>query len=380
MNRSTTQSQRFPFACSEIFRLAEDARNSPTVERYEPDAISSIIKIVSAACDRTEEALSNERTTTQVRDFGDIENLLHEISHLDFPGWPEYASLRQNTVVLCPAVLRTGRYHDDCALPDHGGFMLRTLTWRYLAATLAVYRASWPGSQEQRSFDIDDARRSLIFAAKNQREMLEALHVDPMRIAGDFTGLAITLSTDEKIESFVVTIREIDCDVSSRLLSETATNALAASGERMINHDILLTGSISNTAMNVIPSSLGRHVHLVGNPDEVRFIVVVSDVPDHIKVNQPAAKSEGRFRLSKSRLRDALLGRASSVFDRDWLAGSKSNSATRFGMVPKVINSPVALELNVLKFQDQGTPEGQSEPSISRTRMAQLFSGYKYLE
>jgi hypothetical protein len=119
---------------------------------------------------------------------------------------------------------------------------------------------------------------------------------------------------------------------------------------------------------------LDHSVHLIGSPDEVRFVVVVSDVPD-LKGNQiPQDPYEGRFRLNKSHLRDVFLGRRyHGLFPPSVLTLDRAMTASRQDDNSSLHPPPAEIMLDEKNVEE----ELENETLISSKQVSRLFFSYK---
>jgi hypothetical protein len=123
-----------------------------------------------------------------------------------------------------------------------------------------------------------------------------------------------------KCDAHLITINQL-CD----LYLHNETDLVACAKDVLRCKDI--DGTINNIVMLDSAELLSRkhrsyqvydrNVHLVGNPDEVRFVIFVSELTETKEPTKPPEEApyEGRFRISKSLLRDAFVGRHDKAAD-----------------------------------------------------------------
>ncbi len=385
MTEMTPDNQLLASDLFDIFQLFADARNSATVS-YRQDEISSLIDLVTAACHRAEETASryyDVANTFPVFEGLPWDDALDEIwDDLHIPKGLEWTSVGTDLTAICPTVLRTGSYHDRCKLPDAGGFLLRALVWRYLATRLAMLRTSQKIKGYHPLFSLDAVRRSLIHTAKTQREMLDTILMADTNVAGDMTALAVSQHAAASFNSYLVTVSELSGgDKDAFKLTSRAKFALNNVKNPEINHKVIMSDDIPSAFEYGDSYCWGdQPIHLVGNPDEVRFVFVVSGVPDNDDRPPSDEIYEGRFRLSKSGLRDAFAGLPSD--EARFYGGLEFYRAA----YQTISIDPMYPDRSVLHSAadklglDYHAPEAVKNDSlISRSKVAREFFGYKGL-
>jgi hypothetical protein len=200
-------------------------------------------------------------------------------------------------------------------------------------------------------------------------------------VAGDMTALAVTPLGESGADDYLVNVSELGARVPTCAeLIDRARVALKRPPKENINHNILMTSCINDNDMTVLAQCIGNNIHVAGNFDDVRFIVVVSDVPDRNKPDDPPAAYEGRFRLDKSRLKEAFLGRTDhrSSFgirsEADW-----KRDLVRAVPVPAELDQPVFRSTAIQLNSEQKEEENTDDDVISRGQVAREFFGYKGL-
>jgi hypothetical protein len=215
----------------------------------------------------------------------------------------------------------------SCNQRDVGDMLSGAATWRYLSmrfAQLCAERGVGLGRQEMDDANYLEASEaiasSLLRTAKLQRNFLNnLLHCDATELAGGSTTLAVKTQDSAFCRGFLVAVNDLGhlAETGSDFVVRTE-RALSQQNQQKVRHNILMLDSIDpRSNVNAVPRRISDHpIHLVGNSDEIRFVVVVSDVPDLLKGSlNPDEFYSGRFRLNKAHIRDVFLGqRYQTVF------------------------------------------------------------------
>lgn len=373
MNEIETESHSPPIAVGSILKLAADARCSP-IQLNKSISISEIIDVLLDSRHQAELAASAADNSIFKRLINERRTENYSVAALR--DWLEWTLVGNAMNVLCPTVLRTGQYHEQCNVPGEGRFLLRTLAWRYLASRLMIRRATHFGATPLSN--LDDVEKALVLTAKAQRKMLTRMAITRTEIAGDFLALTV-IPCAHSDASYLVNVSEL-CDVeknTSRLF-ERAHQAITTTAKQRVNHNIVMTSDISDATGCSIAYSHDHPVHLVGNSDEIRFIVVVSALPDqNFPKDDPDDTYEGRFRLNKRRLRDVFRGVSEqpSLFNSEAAVGKMSKNDNTVTHVPSSTHSEGQYNIHLPK----DALRQEAEPAISRRRIARAFFGYRGL-
>jgi len=381
-----TPPQTLPLALGDIFQLVAEARNSPPTEAYEHGELSELIDFVSAACLQAESAaeytagFGGDESPQELSDFlcaqlADIWDQLH------IPAGLEWTSVGSTLAAISPWLLRSGRRNLPRAIPENGDVLVRIVAWRYLASRLAMCRAARPKAARHRS-SWYDAQRSLVFAAKKQRTLHGLMLVRRSDAVRELTTLAVTACESDHPASYLISMTELARQgaVFPELVSR-AKDALSKVNSESINHNIVMTDSIASD-INIegayyMPDS---NIHLIGNPNKVRFIIFVSDVPDQSEERDLQDNYGGRFRLDKIRLRDVLVGGDQGNAGPGGRALNLDTGLVSIREKPP--DEAPSFFRSLSKRLTAGAEEindAESETLISRSRAARAFFGYKGL-
>ena len=274
-----------------------------------------------------------------------------------------------------PTMLRGGSYYSPCEMADEKTSMLvRSLGWRFLAGLLTMNKLAAHKAERLES-RLSETQHSLVGAAKAQRRLMEHVLRPREDVAGEMTALAVAPRDDEYFDSYLVSVNEFSAgSVGMKTVVARAKQALETTRHISIKHHILITDDISRDfALDGTYFQYDRQIHLVGNPDNVKFCIFVSNVPDHNRPLDPVDLSEGRFRLSRSRLRDAFLGVARDEANIHETALPISTGNRRLMLAPNLFQFP---DCSGATAQDLSGEE-KSDGLISRERVARVFFGYK---
>jgi hypothetical protein len=377
----TYRNQLVPTTIRDILRLVDDARHVPNSEDEEPRELSDFIEFLSAFNERFDQSMMAESldmgsSGMEAEHTLAFEALCSFCERVEIPSGFGWTPTGSTLSAISPAFLRTGRYHEACVLPDNGSFLVRALGWRYLALQLALRRAVT--RQQPRGLCLSETENYLVLAAKSQRRILNHMFVSHDEVAGNMTALAVTAEDHESFDSFLVTVSELsDAHPGGHALLSRARDALGNSNKLNIHHCILMADSISGSSMRSSAHSNSDHrIHLIGNLDEVRYIVFVSDVPDQSRpFVDPGDLYEGRFRLNRSRLKDIFFRRPheeKGIFGEAFPMWSKTTASTTLDHRP----ASVFMSGRYL-VTDGAIPDSPADGLISREHVARRFFGYK---
>jgi hypothetical protein len=379
MSQYSTRQPSMPTTITDILQFVADARQSSLSDEEEPKEVSGFIDFVSAFKERVEQS-ANFAALEAVTDALDMVELTAAHQAL-FPLWSdlhvprslEWTPTGSSLSAIAPPILRSGRYHDVCLLPDNGGFLMRAICWKYLATQLAMRRAS--ATKRHSLVHVHETENVLVNAAKTQRRILNGMLISEEQLAGDLTALAITAEDNDHFDSFLVTVSELSHVVRDgvRLVSR-AQQALSKINKCDVHHCILMADSINNKSMqDSAYYSCGQQIHLVGNPDEVRFIIFVSDVPDHDVVSTESY--EGLFQLDRSRLRDLFI--SNSHNDKKYIDALTLWARTIDTPSSKFEPDALFQFLTYGPAHNEAETEDSHDEIISREQIARKFFGYR---
>jgi hypothetical protein len=141
---------------------------------------------------------------------------------------------------------------------------------------------------------------------------------------------------------------------------------------RTIYKSVGLPASLVSRHNCVVDAYLRKedNIYFVGNADDMRFLIFISALPDLNRPPDPVDVNKSRFRLSKSKLRDAFLG----------LINEQTEVVSL--VPPPVVSQQAPTEMNLKMSRDFGEIGGSDEKSnslISHERIARAFFGYKGL-
>jgi hypothetical protein len=292
----------------------------------------------------------------------------------------DLSSNDDDLMVVSPTMLRGGRFHAPCDLPDErSGVFIRSLGWRYLTALVAMKKLTMLELPQVESL-LAETQRALLSTARTQRRAIR--HVLPAgeNVAGDLTALTWTSSGEDHFVTRLICVTEFRNDgFGVEPLLSRARAVLADQEISHLNHSIWITDDMSGTFVpNRTYCQHDENINLVGNPDDGRFFIFVSDVPDHNRPSDSADRGEGRFRLNRSRLRDTFLGIVkeerdlypahlprTTVLPTLRLSSRGRGLSVRFGTDDVHLEPPSVTE--------------RSDTVISRQKTARVFFGYKGL-
>jgi hypothetical protein len=272
-----------------------------------------------------------------------------------------------------PSMLRRGAYYTPCDLHDDTSApLVRSLGWRYLAALHVLDKLTALNSQGLDTM-LGETEHLLVRAAKAQRRLRSCVLAPAATLAGELTALAVAPGNDKYFNSYLVSVNEFTAgSMAMGAVVARAKNALDTA-QGSIRHNILITDDIGrDSELDGTYCQHDHRIHLVGDPSDLKYFIFVSDVPDHNRPFDSAPFSEGRFRVSRSRLRDAFLGKAEELSDPG--ANKRSHSGWTKPFAPNVVrfpSPPVAEKVTLAEVHDD-------EP-VLRGRIARVFFGYKGL-
>jgi hypothetical protein len=294
------------------------------------------------------------------------------------PACLHWVQISKGVAGLSPAVLHSTHPNQV----DHAAcFLVRALTLRYLAARLAMEQDALPD-------DPREAERSLLLTAKTQRTMLSVLATE-VQIFSE--GMTLAIKSQENEQCYGYLIRNIElCEVESanHSLISRAQAALFQNkeNENCECHSILMTDSLKVHSIRGRSHRVFDHgIHLIGNPDEVKYIILVSGVSNRSEKSSWPEKDytdpyKGRFRISSSKLRDKFLGRTSTSAAK-WNDSGPVQFARHASPLSYVYSfggfPPLDVEMD--DANGHGVEESESETLISNRRIARRFFGYRGL-
>lgn len=382
MNEYSTRQPPIPATITDILQLVADARQSSTFDDEEKE-VTGFIDFVSAFKERAEQS-ANLAALEAITDALDMveRTAAHQAlfalwNDLHVPRSLEWVPTGRSLSAIAPPILRSGSYHDVCLLPDNGGVLMRAICWKYLATQLAMRRAS---AKNRRTLaHVHETENVLVHAAKTQRRILNGMLISQEQLVGNLTALAVAAEHSDHFDSFLVTVSELSNVVRDGVkLVSRAQQALSKLNKRNVHHCILMADDVNNkSTKDNVYYACGQQIHLVGNPDEVRFIIFVSDVPDHDLASTSSHDLyEGGFQLDRSRLRDLFI--SNSRKDKTYVdaltlwARTFDPSSSKF--------EPDAL-LQFLTdgsaFKEEAESMAPDDEIISREQIARRFFGYR---
>jgi hypothetical protein len=371
MRLSTAKIEQFPIPLEEIARVVRDTRASEP-DKLRPDKVSNLLEKVTTACARAEMVAQTLAADSgaQYRDIG------RELDDLKVPGLSNWTSASGAVATLSPAVLRTGAYHDECEVPASTGMMLGMVSWRYLAARLALHRAGRP-LRPYVAYNLEETRQALLHAARIQRKVLKLILFPDFPIVGDLIALSLVPFDVGPTDSYLVKVNELSgCGFSGEKLLLRVKAALESRYTQDINHKVVMTDNFNLSNFDHNAYSIGDQLQVIGNPDEVRFVVVVSGVPDPNDEEAFLRTYEGRFELNKERLRGMLLGvPATAPSDERNVAPSESRASNVVPM-PSVEMSREQFREASSEHPSETSDAPAEEPLLSRGSAARAFFGY----
>lgn len=272
-----------------------------------------------------------------------------------------------------PAMLRGGSYYIPCDLRDSmSGTLVRSLGWRYLAGLLALDKITALDTQRLDTM-LNETERMLVGAAKSQRRLRRCLFPPAQFIEGDMTALALAPSKNNYFDSYLVSVNELPAGcMKIESVIARAKMSLHPTGQRDLRHRVFITDDISrHFVVSAAYQADDLLVLLSGDIDNLRFFILVTDIPDHNRPPDPPAFDEGRFRLSRSRLRDAFKGVAEDVSEVDCIDKNAASPTAR--IAPNILNFPQSTD------KEDQTRVAHDEYPVLRGRFARLFFGYNGL-
>lgn len=267
--------------------------------------------------------------------------------------------------------LRSG-FFSQRGFVEFGGrqFFERVAGWRYLAAALFATRRFCSLQSATSALELNQIESMLVSTARSQRLLAGSLLKSQESVVGDLNALALD-GDRTSLKSYLLAVNCLSrTAVDTSNFVARAKSALDAAKTSDGHHVILIADNLRESSKGM-PFSYEQdgNVHLVGDANKIRFVIVCSLVPEKRAVAEEDV-ADGSCPLSVSRLRAAFLDGAKVESRYYFLAKRRSE-------FPK-IESKIHVGRDELD-EDSSPSIDDSRSVISRTKLARRFFGYKGL-